>query len=404
MAPRPVLLFCGDLGGTGVARNTVLAANALHARGVAVEVITTRTGFLAAELAGPRLTVLAPAFRRPRPLALASGLTQLRREIVARDPRLVVSMGNHAHLCLWAALRGLPELKRAYRISNDLEHGKPGSLSAWQRRATAALLAADADRLLCVSAALAQTRAFAAARRQGRVAVLPNGVDAERVRARAAEPIAEATAPSGPPLIAAVGRLHPQKNYPALIEALALCRAQGRDLRAVIIGHGSARRWNELEKLARRLGVADLVRFTGELDNPFPLVRRASAFALLSGWEGSPNSLLEALACGTPVVAARSAGAAPEILGDGAFGRLVDPDDPAAIAAALIAQAGRGADCVLPGDRALAFDQAVASNRLVGEILRLVAADAEAMAAKARSGWRLPDDIQILARTESHRS
>ncbi|CAN7259505.1 glycosyltransferase [Phenylobacterium sp. LjRoot219] len=402
-ASRPVLLFCGDLGGTGVARNTVLAANALHARGVVVEVIAARSGFLADELAGPRLTVLDPPFPRPRPLALASATLQLRQEIVARVPRLVVSMGNHAHLCLWAALRGLPEFKRAYRISNDLEHGKPGSLSAWQRRATAALLAADADRLLCVSEALAHTRAFTAARRQGRVAVLPNGVNAERVRARAAAPVAEAAAPPGPPLIAAVGRLHPQKNYPALLQALAVCRAEGRELQAVIIGQGTARQRTELQRLARRLGVADLVRFTGELDNPFPLVRRASVFALLSLWEGNPNSLLEALACGTPVVAARSAGAATEILGGGAFGRLVDPADPAGIAAALIAQADGGGACVRPGDRALAFDQRAASTRFVGEILNLVAADA-GLAAKPRAGWRLSDEVQILARTEGHRS
>lgn len=384
---RPVVLFCGDLGGTGVARNTVLAANALHARGVRVEVIAARRGVLADELAGPALTVVTPAVRKPRSLALASVVPQLRREIRARAPRLAVSMGNHAHLCLWAAVRGMPELRRAYRISNDLEHGKPMGPAAWRRRNMAALLAADADRLFCVSHALAANPAFAAARRQGRVAVLPNGVNAERVRARAAEQDGAAT-PDGPPLIAAVGRLHPQKNYPALLEALALCRAQGRELQAVIIGGGPAARRAELEALARRLGVADLVRFTGELANPFPLVRQAAAFALLSRWEGSPNSLLEALACGTPVVAARSAGAAPEILADGAFGRLVDPCDPAAIAQALIAQAGRGADCVLPGERALDFDERLSSSRFVGEVLRLISADQEAPA-EARAGWRL---------------
>jgi len=124
------------------------------------------------------------------------------------------------------------------------------------------------------------------------------------------------------------------------------------------------------------------------LANPFPLVRQAAAFALLSRWEGSPNSLLEALACGTPVVAARSAGAAPEILADGAFGRLVDPCDPTAIAQALIAQAGRGADCVLPGERALDFDERLSSSRFVGEVLRLISADQEAPA-EARAGWRL---------------
>jgi len=382
-----VVLFCGDLGGTGVARNTVLAANALHARGVRVEVITARDGVLAGELAGPPLTVLAPKIRKPRPLALATVAPQLRRELKASVPRLTVSMGNHAHLCLWAAVRGMPGLRRAYRISNDLEHGKAAGPAAWRRRNMAALLASDADRLFCVSEALAANPAFAAARRQGRVAVLPNGVNAERVRARAAEAPAW-SAPPGPPLIASVGRLHPQKNYPALLEALALCRAQGRDLRAVIIGGGQPTARAELEALARRLGVADLVHFTGELANPFPLIRQASAFALLSLWEGNPNSLLEALACGAPVVAARSAGAAPEILGDGVFGRLVDPHDPAAIAAALVAQAEGGADCVLPGDRVLAFDERLSSSRFVGEVLNLIAADAEAPA-RARAGWRL---------------
>src|SRR5688572_24218089 len=112
----PVILFCGALSGDGVARNTVHLANALTRRNVPVEIVCLKGGALAAELKGPTVTCLGRP-PGPRALALAAAVPALRRRLRETEASVAVSMGNHAHLPLWAALRGLPDLPRIYRIS-----------------------------------------------------------------------------------------------------------------------------------------------------------------------------------------------------------------------------------------------------------------------------------------------
>jgi glycosyltransferase involved in cell wall biosynthesis len=87
-------------------------------------------------------------------------------------------------------------------------------------------------------------------------------------------------------------------------------------------------------------------------------MREAGLFALPSLWEGSSNVLLEALACGTPIVASRTAGDAELILDRGRFGLLADPADPADWAGAILRQLG--SERVLPGDRADGFSRQAA--------------------------------------------
>ncbi len=351
-----VLLVCGDLGGTGVARNTISNAIALQKAGLAVEVISLSGGVLAEQLGDIPLTLLKPARSKSRWLSFVEVARRLRAEISRRpSPIVTVSMGNHAHLGLWLSLVGDRSTRRIYRLSNDLDHRGRRRLSSLVRRAKAWLVARDADLVLCVSVALALHPSLARARRRRRCVVLLNGVDVARVQARADEP-SLLRLPPGPPVIVAIGRLHGQKNYEALVQAIAHCRNRGTLLRLVIIGRDSGGVQTALQTLATELGVEGLLVFAGELENPFPILRQASAYACLSHWEGCPNSLLEAMACGTPVVVSRTAGAGPELVGEGKYGRLVDPTDIEAIADALIAQASRSEACVRPGERAWDFD------------------------------------------------
>jgi glycosyltransferase involved in cell wall biosynthesis len=347
----PVVLFCGALAGDGVARNTVHLANALTRRNVPVEIICLKGGALAAELKGPEVTCLGRP-PGPRALALAAAVPALRRRLRKTGASVAVSMGNHAHLALWAALRGLPDLPRIYRISNDIAHQGRDRLGAAVRDLGVRLVAADATRLICVSRLIAAAPAFRRARRDRRLDILPNGVDAAVVRSRA---LGEARHPwigEGALYLVAVGRLHRQKNYEALIDALAQVRAAGRpDLRLLVLGAAPPKRQAALAARARALGLSRAVRFEGEVANPFPLVAQASAYVLPSLWEGASNSLLEALACGVPVVASRTAGNAADVLGGGTFGALADPTDPADLARAIAAQLDP-ATCIRPRERA----------------------------------------------------
>jgi len=374
-SPRPIVLFCGGLAGDGVARNTVHLANGLVRRGVPVQVVCLNGGALVDDLRGPEVTCLGRV-AGPRGVALAAAVPTLRRRLASLAPSVVMSMGNHAHLAVWAALRGLPDTPRIYRISNDPDRRDHDPTRRGLREAGLRLVAQDATRLVCVSAAVAARAPFRRARRDRRVHILPNGVDVQVVRARASEPVRHPWL-TGPPFLISVGRVHRQKNYEALIEALAVARAQSApDLRLLILGAAPVRLRSALEERARAAGLDGAVRFEGEVANPFPLVSRAAAFVLPSLWEGASNSLLEALACEVPVVASRSAGNAPEVLAGGRYGALADPLDPADLARAILAQLDP-ARRMNPGGRAADFQLHAVIDRLCGIVLDARAAHDE---------------------------
>jgi glycosyltransferase involved in cell wall biosynthesis len=160
--------------------------------------------------------------------------------------------------------------------------------------------------------------------------VLHNPVDLDGIRTGAAEPIAERRLGSDS-MVAAAGRLAGVKNYPLLIEALAEL-SRSRCVGAWILGDGVERA--RLEQLARERGVGDQVRFLGFQQNPWRYIARADVFVLTSTYEGFGNVVIEAMACGTPVVATRSPGTS-EIISDQNNGLLVD-HEPKAVAGAIL--------------------------------------------------------------------
>jgi len=129
------------------------------------------------------------------------------------------------------------------------------------------------------------------------------------------------------------GRLAVEKNIDILIRALPEILTTIPDAMLALAGHGSARA--DLESLARESGVADRVRFLGTLDKPAlaDAYRAADVFAIASTSETQSMVLLQAMSCGLPAVGARWR-ALPEYL-DADCGRLAEPGNPAAFAAAL---------------------------------------------------------------------
>jgi len=136
-----------------------------------------------------------------------------------------------------------------------------------------------------------------------------------------------------PPVILGAGRLSLQKDFPTLLRAFALVR-QHRPARLVILGEGEERA--NLERLAIELGIQNDVSMPGFVDNPFAFMAKASVFVLSSAWEGFGNVLVEALACGCPVVATDCRSGPREILDNGRYGRLVPVGDHEALAKAIL--------------------------------------------------------------------
>jgi glycosyltransferase involved in cell wall biosynthesis len=141
-------------------------------------------------------------------------------------------------------------------------------------------------------------------------------------------------APGSPPVLLAAGRFTAQKDFPTLLRAFARVR-RVRPARLVILGEGRER--TRLEALVRELGVAADVALPGFVINPLPYMKRAAALVLSSVYEGLPGVLIEAMACGCPVVSTDCPSGPAEILDRGAYGKLVPVGDDTALAEAILA-------------------------------------------------------------------
>jgi glycosyltransferase involved in cell wall biosynthesis len=155
--------------------------------------------------------------------------------------------------------------------------------------------------------------------------VIHNGVDLARFT-----PLRDARGGRRRRLVLGIGRLVPQKDFGLFIEAAALLRRGHADVSFAIVGDGPQR--VALERHVGQAGLAGTFAFLGERQDVPDLLRDADVLWLSSQWEGLPNVVLEAAACGTPVVA-RDTGATREIVSHGVTGYLVSERDPAVFAA-----------------------------------------------------------------------
>jgi glycosyltransferase involved in cell wall biosynthesis len=184
------------------------------------------------------------------------------------------------------------------------------------------------------------TRAYGIA--PDRIAVIPHGFDRDgwsamvtnaSARGAGAESAIPASRDGRVRTILAVSKLYPRKGIDLLIEAAAILRRSRPSLRLRIVGGGID--GERLHRLAADLGVSDMVRFEGDMENRHSVARcyaEADLFCLPSRHETFGFAFVEAMAAGLPVVAL-DAGAAPEVVGDA--GVLVRAGDPIALAEAI---------------------------------------------------------------------
>ncbi len=157
--------------------------------------------------------------------------------------------------------------------------------------------------------------------RASRIAVVPNGLDLSRFRPRAARAQTRT--------IAMVANLRPGKGQDTLIDAAALVLSRFPDVRFELIGDGTERA--ALVERAAERGVSHAVAFLGHVDDVPARLAEAAIFTLPSESEAFPNAVLEAMACGLPVVAS-AVGGIRELVQHGHTGYLVPPRDPQALA------------------------------------------------------------------------
>jgi glycosyltransferase involved in cell wall biosynthesis len=154
------------------------------------------------------------------------------------------------------------------------------------------------------------------------------------------------------PVFVAVGRLTVQKDFATLIKAFALLR-QKKLARLIILGEGKLRA--ELELLIEKLGITNDVSMPGFVVNPYAYMSKANAFILSSLWEGLPTVLIEAMACGCPVISTDCPSGPREILEGGKYGELVSIGDVEALYQAMFKVLDSPVDKKLLTQRAMYF-------------------------------------------------
>ncbi|QEV19282.1 glycosyltransferase [Streptomyces alboniger] len=314
----------------GVARVVTDLAVAQAAAGMDVHVACPGEGPLPRALAAADGGVRGhpwAASRSPGP-RLRVEVAELRRVVDAVGPTLVHAHSAKAGLAARIALRGrIPTVFQPHAWSFEAVGGSTALLARlWERRA-----ARWTDRIVCVSEA--ERARGRRAGITGSYTVVHNGVDVDHFSPRAPREARDRLLP-GPfaraPLVVCVGRLCRQKGQDVLLRAWASVTARVPGARLVLVGDGP-------DAARLREGADASVTFAGAAGDAADWYRAADVVVLPSRWEGMALAPLEAMACARPVVVTDVDGARESLPRAGRAHGLVPPEDPAALARALVA-------------------------------------------------------------------
>ena len=261
---------------------------------------------------------LAEYLKEQRPSALLAALSYtnvaalLACRVADSSARMVISVHNHLSV---SAAQGTKERDKSF----------PQLAQRWYP---------EADGIVCVSDGVAADLARVTRLPRERIRTIFNPVFRPAILTRAQEPLAHRWfSPDAPPVLLGIGKLKPQKDFPSLLRAFARIRAE-RPARLIILGEGPRRK--DLQTLARKLRIHEDVELPGFVPNPFAYLRQARVFVLSSAWEGLSNVIIEALACGCPVVSTDCPSGPAELLDHGNYGALVPVGNDEALAAAIL--------------------------------------------------------------------
>ena len=237
-------------------------------------------------------------------------------------PDVLVAHGFSEHL--WGRYAGL--LAKVPHLVH-VEHNTRERYTAW-RLAQARWLARRTDRIVGCSEGV-RLRLLEMGMPAERTIAIPNGIGLAPFADADAHPFAQRTAG-----IVMVARFSKQKDHATLLRAIALLRARGLRPPVLLAGGGKASHRQPMQALAAELGLQDQVQFLGLCRDVPELLLTHQIAVLSTHYEGMPLALIEAMAAGCAVVGSAVPGVR-EVIDDGQDGRLVAPNDPAALADVL---------------------------------------------------------------------
>ena len=356
---KRVALLLSSLQGRGVQRVRLTLAQAFLDRGHEVDLVVANPVGAMAPAIPDGVTV--HRLEAPR---LASAIPKMVRYFRTRGPDAVLSAEDHVNIVAIVArkLSGVHfRLATSVHVTPIFSASKPILSRAHWMRYAVRLLYPLSDQVITVSHDVARDIETVCGFPADKVMVIHNPVDVATTRARAA------ISPDHPwltdkeiPVVIGVGALSAMKNFSVLVDAVVeVCRT--RPIRLILLGEGPKR--EELERQIALHGAGDYIQLAGFIANPGAFMMRADVLGLTSTTEAFGNVIIEALACGCPVVSVDCSGGPSEILDNGRFGELVPSYAPAAIAAAICRTLDAPQDPARLVDRAMDFDISVVVER-----------------------------------------
>lgn len=313
---RPVAFLTWGLRGGAFANLTLALAGGLLAAGAGpVHVLYLRLG------PGPRVqvpdgVVLVPLNVRrsiTAPVAVARYIRRHRPRALVAAPTIVTLPALVGHV-LAGRRRTSFVIYQGDTLASDVAIDHPTSLRLRLLPALARLLYPVADAMTTCAPGVLRALGRARIPIPTRTEVIANPVDGAHYRQLAAAPAAhEFLAVDRKGLvITTLGRLCKRKNHCMLVRAFAAVRAAGVDARLLIIGEGPER--GNIENVVDQLGLAEFVALPGSIENPHAEIARSDLFVMSSLDEAFCLALVEAMACGVPVISTDAVGGGPHCI------------------------------------------------------------------------------------------
>jgi glycosyltransferase involved in cell wall biosynthesis len=258
------------------------------------------------------------------------------KTVFEEKPQLILSMLTHANIM--AILSGMLFKKRVivceHNTLGKVVRTKEGkNILGFPVSPMVKILYRYAGRIITVSNGIRENLIEEFHSPSDKIKIIYNPVDMPRIAKLSEAQPEHPFLRSSVPVIISIGRLVPQKGFDILIKAFGRVVSE-TDARLIIMGEGPER--GPLEKITGDLGLSDRVSFIGFQHNPYAFLARADLYVLSSRYEGLPVSLLEAMACGVPVIAADCQSGPCEILRNGEHGILVPVGDVEGLSEAIL--------------------------------------------------------------------
>lgn len=360
--------FLGDLRGGGAQQVFCNLAEAFAAAGFRVDLLVTRPEGELRESLPDDVRVVSLDPPAVPGVGIAAGIPAMCRYLSRERPTVLYSAMTYANVCAVVAARLARSGTTVVPTEHSLARNRMTSPKDRLVYGLATTLYPTVETVVAVSEGVADSVSAVTGLDRSRLSVVYNPIVTDALATKAETPLESGWRPANASeVVLAVGRLAPEKEYGTLLRAVATLHGErGRDVGLVLLGDGPER--GRLQRLATSLGIDERVEMPGYVANPFGYMRRSSVLVSSSRFEGLPTTLVEAMACGCPVVATDCPGGTAEILADGRFGALVSVGDPEGLADAIEQTLRESVDEARLRDRASDFS----TGTVVDDHLRLL--------------------------------